>query len=215
MSLQLKRWIACALALAVIGTAVSVCSADGKNKRPPMDPAGEPEGHLKKGTTECYKVWHNEDGWHIRVVNGKGTKDHRYQGTIIVEDGVMEQVSSHLAKKNGAENVWKHGPKKQEVSFDFATFEKEDGINFKASKFARTVQFTLKIDGRDVPEQICVGKRGDHPDSSTFVLDAHPGDKREVKEVKRDARESVKEAKQDARGAVKEAKQNPRGASKK
>lgn len=192
MSLQLKRWTACALALAVIGTAVSVCSADGKNKRPPMDPQNEPTGGLKKGTTECYKVWHNEEGWHVRVVNGKGSKDHRYSGTITVENGVMEQVNSHLAKKNGAEKMWKHGAKKQEVSFDFMTNEREDGINFKASKDATVVRFSLKIDGHDVPEQIYVGKRGDHPDSSTFALDAHPGDRREAKETKQNARGPIK-----------------------
>jgi hypothetical protein len=141
-------------------------------------------------------VWHNEEGWHVRVVNGKGTKDHRYSGSITVENGAMEQVNSSLAKKNGAEKAWKHGAKKNEVSFDFSTPEKEDGINFKASKSATAVRFSLKIDGQDVPEQICVGRRGDHPDSSTFALDAHPGDRREVKEA-------VKDAKQNARGGVK------------
>ena len=192
MSLQIKRWTACALALAVFGAAVSVCLADGKNKRPPMDPQGEPAGGLKKGTTECYKVWHNEEGWHVRVVNGNGSKDHRYSGTITVENGVMEQVNSHLAKKNGVEKEWKHGAKKNEVSFDFSTDKREDGINFKASKQASTVTFSLKIDGRDVPEQICIGKSADHPDSSTFALDAHPGDHREAKEAKQNARGAVK-----------------------
>lgn len=176
MSLQLKRWTAWTLALAVFGTAVSVCSADGKNKRPPMDPRGEPDGHLKKGTTECFKVWHNSDGWHVRVVNGKGSRDHRYQGTISVEGGVIESMSSHLAKKNGQESAWKHGAKKNEISFDFATNEKEDGINFKASKGAAAVRFSLKIDGQSVPDQIFVGRRGDNPESSTFAVVAHPGE---------------------------------------
>lgn len=172
MSLQIKRWV---LSIAVLGMIASIGLADGRNRRPEMDPRGEPEG-LKKGVTECFKVWHNADGWHLRVVNGKGTRDHHYQGTITVENGVIESISSSLAKKNGEESQWKHGAKKNEVSFDFATPEKEDGINFKASKGASTVRFTLKIDGKEMPDRVFVGKRGDNPDSTTFTLIAHPGE---------------------------------------
>jgi hypothetical protein len=175
MSLRSIHWAPKALALVLVVTIASVCLADGRNKRPEMDPRGEPEG-LKKGITECFKVWHNADGWHVRVVNGKGSRDHRYQGTITVENGVVESISSHLANKNGAESQWKHGAKKNEISFDFTTFEREDGINFKASKGASSVRFSLMIDGKEVPNQIFVGKRGDNPASSTFVVTAHPGE---------------------------------------
>ena len=175
MSHQIKRCGSWAMAIVVLGTAVSACLADGKNKRPEMDPRGEPAG-LRKGVTECYKVWHNDDGWHIRVVNGRGSRDHHYQGTVTVENGVLENFQSHLAKKNGEEAQWRHGAKKNEISWDFATPEKEDGINFKTSKGESTVRFSFKIDGKDVPDQVFVGKRGDNPDSSTFTLVAHPGD---------------------------------------
>ena len=178
MSLQFKRWTACALALAVFATVVSVCSADGKNKRPPMDPQGEPEGfHLRKGTTECFKVWHNPDGWHVHVVNGKGSRDHRYEGTISVEGGVIENIRSNVPKKTGLEAQWKHRTDRTEISFDFTTPEKEDGVSFKVSNAATAVRFSLKIDGKDVPDQILVGKRGDNPDSSSFSCAAHPGQK--------------------------------------
>jgi hypothetical protein len=156
-------------------TAAAICMADKPAKRSEMDPRGEPDG-LKRGITECFKVWHNSDGWHVHVVNGKGSRNHRYQGSITVEGGVIENINSKLAKKNGMESQWKHGAKKNEISFDFATPEKEDGINFKASKGASAVRFSLKIDGKDVPDQVFVGKRGDNPESSTFMLVAHPGE---------------------------------------
>jgi len=175
MSQRMSHWAPKALAFVLLVAVASVCMADKRDKRPEMDPRGEPEG-LKKGITECFKVWHNADGWHVRVVNGKGTRDHRYQGTITVENGVVESISSHLAKKNGEESQWKHGAKKNEIAFDFATPEREDGINFKASKGASSVRFSLRIDGKDVPDQIFVGKRGDNPASSTFVVVAHPGE---------------------------------------
>ncbi len=192
MSLAVKHFAFCALAITIFGSIGSVTVADGKNKRSPMDPRGEPSGHLKKGTEECFKVWHNPDGWHVRVVNGKGSREHRYQGTITVEGGVIENMSSHFAKRNGQENQWKHGAKKNEISFDFATKEKEDGINFKASKTATAIRFSLKIDGQSVPDRICIGNRGDHPESTTFALDAHPGDHREEKEAKQNARGATK-----------------------
>src|SRR4029077_11126337 len=91
MSRRIQRLLALFLCMVVAGTAVSVAIAGGPGKRPPMDPRGEAEG-LKKGVTECFKVWHNEDGWHVRVVNGRGSRDHRYQGTITVENGVIEEM---------------------------------------------------------------------------------------------------------------------------
>jgi len=193
--MNFSRLSVAAVVLGFLGLVTTAGLASQKRNRPEMDPRGEPDGHLKKGTTECFKVWHNEDGWHVRVVNGKGDRDHRYQGTITVENGVMEGITSHLARKNGAQSVWRQGPKKHEVSFDFATHEREDGMNFKVSKAATTIRFALKIDGRDLPDQIFVGRRGDNPESTTFVVDAHPGDRREIKEAVRDAKQSVRSKK--------------------
>ena len=180
MSRHLKSLAVAALAVLVCGSIVAISLAGGPGKRGPMDPRGEPAG-LKKGVTECYKVWHNDDGWHVRVVNGRGTRDHRYQGTITVENGVLENIQSHLAKKNGEEAQWRHGAKKNEISWDFATPEKEDGINFKTSNGASTVTFKLTIDGKEVPDQIFVGKLCSNPESSSFTLLAHPGNGAEKK----------------------------------
>ena len=182
MSLHLKRLMAVALAVTVSASFIAICKAGGPGKRAPMDPRGEPEG-LKKGVTECYKVWHNDEGWHVRAVNAKGSRDHRYQGTITVENGVIEEMHSHLAKKNGAEAQWKHGAKKNEISWDFATPEKEDGINFKASKGASRITFKLTIDGKEVPEQVYVGKLCSHPESSSFTVAAHPGENNPEKRI--------------------------------
>ena len=173
MSQHFKRLSVFATALLAVSLAVSVCMAGGKGNRPPMDPRGEPEG-LKGGVLECYKVWHNDNGWHVHVVNGKGSKDHHYQGTITVENGVMEDLHSHLAKINGVQAQWKLGPKKNEVSRDFATPEKEDGINFRVSKSAVAIRLKLTIDGKNAPDRIFIGKRGDHPESTTFEVVAHP-----------------------------------------
>ena len=173
MSRNFKRAVILAMAVIVCSSAAAITKAGGPGKRPPMDPRGEPEG-LKKGVVECYKVWHNDDGWHVRVVNGRGSRDHKYQGVISVENGVLDDIHSHLAKKNGVEAQWKHGGKKSEVAWDFATPEKEDGINFRASKGASAIRFSLTIDGKDMPDRIFIGKRGDHPESSSFELSAHP-----------------------------------------
>jgi hypothetical protein len=174
MSLRIKHWATWIVGVSLLGSAVSVALADGKYRRPEMDPAGEPEG-LRKGVTECYKVWHNSDGWHVHVVNGKGSKDHHYQGTITVENGVIENIRSPLARKNGEEAQWKHGAKKSEITWDFATPQKEDGINFNVSKTATSVRFSLMIDGKEMPDRVFVGKRGDNPATATFAVVAHPG----------------------------------------
>jgi hypothetical protein len=173
MSRQFKRMVLLAVALIISASAVAVTKAGGPGKRPPMDPRGEPGG-LRKGVTDCYKVWHNDDGWHVHVVNGRGSKDHRYQGTITVENGVVEDIHSKLAKKNGVEAQWKSGPRKNELSWDFATPEKEDGINFRLSKGAVVIRLTLTIDGKEIPDRIFIGKRGDNPETSTFEFAAHP-----------------------------------------
>jgi hypothetical protein len=173
-----------------MGTAVAAAIAAGPDKRQPMDPRGEPPG-LKKGITECFKVWHNDDGWHVRVVNGRGSRDHRYQGTITVENGEIENLRSHLAKVNGVEKQWKHTAKKNQISFDFATSQNEDGINFRTSKGATIIRFSLKIDGDEVPQQIYVGKLGDHPDSATFVVPAHPTN-RSIEQVTGNSKRPVK-----------------------
>ena len=181
MSRRIQHLLGVSVCLLIIGSMVPL-ALGGPGKRPPMDPRGEPEG-LKKGITECYKVWHNEEGWHVRVVNARGSRDHKYQGTITVENGVIDEIRSHLAQKNGFEKQWKHGAKKNEITFDFSTNEREDGINFRASRGASAVRFSLKIDGNEVPQQIFVGKRGDHPEASTFSVAAHPGENNPDKKV--------------------------------
>jgi hypothetical protein len=176
MSRRFSRLFTLIICAVFAGSVVTAVGAADRGRRAPMDPRGEPSG-LKKGVTECFKVWHNDDGWHVRVVNGRGSRDHKYQGTITVENGVFENVQSHLAKKNGAEKQWRQGSRKTELTFDFSTDEREDGINFKTSRGASAIRFSLKIDGKEVPQQIYVGGRGDHPDTSTFTVAAHPTNK--------------------------------------
>lgn len=170
-----QRVVTAAFAVIFGGVALAAASAPDKKGRAAMDPRGEPEG-MKKMGSECYKVWHNEDGWHVRVMNTKGSHDHKFSGTITVEGGVMEEVHGQLAKKSGGESQWKHSAKKNELTFDFSPKDKEDGVNFRCSKAATDVKFTLKIDGKDVAQEIYVGKGASHPVSASFTVAAHPGE---------------------------------------
>jgi hypothetical protein len=60
------------------------------------------------------------------------------------------------------------------VAFLLRSAGKLDGIDFTVPKDATKIRFEILVDSDESPTYIFIGPKGEHPSSSTFVLDAHP-----------------------------------------
>ncbi len=158
---------------AVLVLAGVLVAAPQPDKKPHLDPHGEPKG-LVAGHPRSYFVWHDAHGWHLRSTTEK--VKHQFKGHIEVEGGTIEKIHSYKLEKTGElADQWKLDSSKHGVKFDFETDGGIDGINFHVSKDAKSIRFKLLIDGKEQTEHIHIGRAGHHPKDNPFTLPAHPG----------------------------------------
>jgi hypothetical protein len=117
-------------------------------------------------------VWRDRDGWHLRTTSDK--RPHQFKGQVRVEGGQFEKVSSYRGEKIAPAAHWKLQKNKQELTFDFRSGERLDGIRFRVSPNALQVMFTLQIDGSDQPGVVYIGRRNQFPEVLPMVLPARP-----------------------------------------
>src|SRR5262249_22202075 len=65
--------------------------------------------------------------------------------------------------------------KKNELHFDIKVNKDVEGLDLRTSMEARTLRFSLQIDGKSHPEKVFIGLAGKHPSGMPFTLPAHPG----------------------------------------
>ena len=159
----------CVLPALAAGCLALSLTADAGAK---LNPVGMPAG-FTTGLSERYAVWYDaKDGyWRVRTTTAKTL--HRFHGKVTVHGGTITEVASyHLEEKGKCEDQWKAS--QAGVVFDFKTDRGIDGIRFKTSKNAKTVQFDLHIDGKSQPTRIFVGAGGQHPATDDLNFRAHP-----------------------------------------
>jgi len=136
-----------------------------------LDPEGEPAAFLKS-TSPRFAAWRDRDGWHLRTTAGRGT--HHFKGRIRVEGGSIAQVSSFRGERIAPAAHWKLQKNKQEVTFDFRSGERLDGVRFRVSPNALRVVFALQLDGLEQPSVVVIGQKNQHPEVLPVSLPAQP-----------------------------------------
>lgn len=138
------------------------------------DPQGRPEKY-KAGQSRRWVVWHDDHGWHVRTTTTK--EKHRFNGSIQVEGGMFTTLNhlGQLEKKGKNTDLGTWNKERNLLRFDIKTHGKEDGFDFKVNGDAKSLVFTLQVDGADHPEEIFIGPKMQHPKEAKFTLPAHPG----------------------------------------
>lgn len=140
------------------------------------EPKGKPAG-MEAGQPVRWYVWHDKNGWHVRTTTK--SKEHEFTGTIRVLGGAVNHV--HPAKMEGKskqKDWWALSEGNKVVTLKLKTDGGMDGFDFEVGPSAKEIVFALKVDGKDDPKHIHIGKQGDHPDAAKFTLPAHPGGKK-------------------------------------
>jgi hypothetical protein len=122
---------------------------------------------LHSGDHFAFWLWRDEDNaWHLRTTTAG--KSHRFQGRIhpVAPTAITELHVIGLEGGRHADQVAMVGP---DVSVDFTTKGKEDGMDFKVSGEA-CLEFDLRIDGDGDPGKIFIGKSQTKPASAHFML---------------------------------------------
>lgn len=137
-----------------------------------IDPNGRPEG-LEPGKLVRWYLWHTEKGWHLRTTTKM--QEHHFEGKITVKGGKVRDVHvSQGDKKIEKNDSWKLSNNDRVLTIDFKTKGGMDGFDFGVGGKADEIEFSLKIDGKDEPKHIFIGKGNEHPESATFTLPAKP-----------------------------------------
>jgi hypothetical protein len=165
-----------AFALLTLQVTLGLASDDSLN------PVGKPK-QFKQGKRVAYGVWYEDGLWHLRMTSkdgkakGKGKNDRViFTGSVRVAGDRLLGEFQGLEKSKQALNadwVLPHAGGRG-FDFQFATFGKTDGVNFKAGPSAQSITFKLLVGGDDDPTRILIGASGAHPAKAEFALPAHP-----------------------------------------
>src|SRR5262245_3411918 len=136
------------------------------------DPQGKP-ARMEKGQNARWYVWHDSDGWHLRTTTQM--KAHDFSGTIQVVGGRITSVTGAKLEGRGKFNDWWQLSENDRVlTLNLRTKHGMDGVDFRVGPRADRIVVTLRIDGRDSPDQIFIGRAGSKPGTARFILSAHP-----------------------------------------
>ena len=138
------------------------------------------------GKSNGYWIWFDNGEWHFRTTGG-GKGAHHFVGEIEVIGGQFNQVQGIKGEKGGKlEDKYAFNAKKNMIKFNFKTDEGVDGIDFTVNKAADNLRFNLSMDGKSNAGNIRIGKDGDHPPDGTFTTSAHPKDRPNNSNKKKD-----------------------------
>jgi hypothetical protein len=125
---------------------------------------GKPAG-IDPHTTGAIYMWHDRDGWHVRVTHKTNNK-RTFSGQITT-GGKLVGVKPQRLEKNDKFVV---SPDKHSVSFLFKNYGYIDGLNFRTA-CAPSLSFGFQSDGKTSPaSRIVIGKNATHPASNPFVI---------------------------------------------
>jgi len=110
-------------------------------------------------------IWHNGDGWHLRVVDRVDDVEHVYAG-VITTDGSFTDINP--IKNDSADEFGERGD--QRLKYHFTLFNASDGLDWRVED-ASYLSFTLYRDGDLMPTRyIFVGESGEHhPSDNGFT----------------------------------------------
>ena len=124
---------------------------------------GRPKS-LDAGDTGGVYMWHDADGWHLRVTH-KGHAERIFSGRITTPG----TISAQRVRDEKADKVVV-GPNGHTLEFRFTNYGAIDGVDFHTTCAPR-LNVSLRSDGAKVPvERIFIGHAGSHPLSDPFTI---------------------------------------------
>lgn len=136
------------------------------------DAAGRPST-LQPGQVVRYYVWRDGGGeWHLRTTTKQ--QQHRFTGTIkIVGGGRIQNVNpAKLESQGDKKDWWSLNAQRDVITLDLSTKGQMDGFDFTVGPRVKELRFDLKVDGKDRPDRIFIGKKAENPAASSFTLPA-------------------------------------------
>ena len=138
------------------------------------------------GKINSYWIWFDDGEWHFRTTGG-GKGAHHFVGEIVVNGGQFKQITGLKGEKGGKlVDKYIFNGNKTIIKFNFKTDEGVDGIDFTLTNSSDNLKFSLFMDGKSNPGNIRIGKDGDHPPDGTFTTSAHPKDRPNTPNKKKD-----------------------------
>jgi hypothetical protein len=170
-----RRTISAILAVSAIGAGLIVpaatFAAEPTDPAPTVCPAthwpasvqGRPT-NLHAGSRGGNYVWHDKNGWHLRVTH-HGKRKVIFTGQI-VSDTPMTVKAVKLEKRD----TFTLSADKLTLTYRFRNFGKIDGLNIKTA-CAQSLQISGSMAGNTLPvRRIWLGKHHVHPLSNPFVV---------------------------------------------
>jgi len=125
---------------------------------------GRPDG-IDPHTTAATYMWHDSDGWHIRVTH-HGDNRRTFSGQLTTK-GNFSKVSAVRLEKGDQFQV---SPDKHSITFLFKNYGGIDGVNFH-TQCAPSIKFAFQSDGKTTPpSHIVIGKHNRHPRNNPFTI---------------------------------------------
>jgi hypothetical protein len=171
--------IAGAVGLALVGTtliatsgaAVAKTSARAASKCSvvtddhwPAVVQGRPSG-INPFTTGATYMWHDGDGWHIRVTHH--TNNMRSFSGQLSTSGTFANVKPVQLEKSDQFQVSSDG---HSITFLFKNYGHIDGLNFH-TRCAPSISLSFQSDGSESPpSKIVIGHTNAHPPTDPFVV---------------------------------------------
>jgi hypothetical protein len=129
---------------------------------------GRPDG-IDPHTTAATYMWHDGDGWHIRVTH-HSTNRRTFSGQLLTSGEFAKVSAVHLEKSD----QFQVSKDRHSITFLFKNYGRIDGVNFH-THCAPSIKFAFQSDGKTTPpNHIVIGKHNAHPKHNPFTINRHP-----------------------------------------
>ena len=146
-----------------VGEAASKCSVVTDDHWPAVV-QGRPSG-INPFTTGATYMWHDGDGWHIRVTHH--TNNMRSFSGQLSTSGTFANVKPVHLEKSDQFQVSSDG---HSITFLFKNYGHIDGLNFH-TRCAPSISLSFQSDGSESPpSKIVIGHTNAHPPTDPFVV---------------------------------------------
>jgi hypothetical protein len=140
------------------------CLPEGADDAWPGIVQGTPDG-FHPGDTGGVYLWHDRDGWHLRVTHANDDK--KIVSGRITTKGKLTRVDGARLEKG---DMVKTGPDGHVLEFRFRNYGHIDGVDFRTA-CAPALHFAFATGGHKVPvDRVFLGDERAHPDSNPFTI---------------------------------------------
>jgi len=125
---------------------------------------GQPSG-IDPHTTAATYMWHDGNGWHIRVTH-RGDNRKTFSGQLTTKGDFVNASPVRLEKSD----QFQVSSDKHSLTFLFKNYGGIDGVNFH-THCAPSITFAFQSDGTTTkPSHIVIGRNNHHPRNNPFTV---------------------------------------------